>query len=78
MQWSKISIAGLFVVGLSIPALFGAPSVASAGVNIYVVPSGGYVTPYGGVRRAAQSIGRAVVRSQIRRKVRSKIRKKYR
>lgn len=74
MQWSKISVAGLFVIGVSIPALFGAPDVASAQVNIYVVPSGGYVTPYGGVRRAARSVGRAVVRSKVRRKIRKKYR----
>ena len=87
MQWGKLSAAGLFVIGLSVPALLSAPDVATAGIsiNVYVGgsggygrPYGGYARPYGGVRRAARGVGRAVVGSQVRRKVRSKIRKKLR
>lgn len=75
MQRSKILGAGVFVIGLTIPALFSAPDVARAQVIIIAPsPSYTYVQPYGGVRRAARSVGRAVVRSKIRRKIRKKLR----
>jgi hypothetical protein len=85
MHWSKISAAGLFVIGLTMPALFTAPDVARAQV-IVIAPSHGYgygyarpygyVRPYGGVRRAARAIGRAHVRRKIRRKIRRRIRRR--
>ena len=86
MQWGKLSAAGLFVIGLSVPALLSAPDGASAGISINVYTGSsrgygrpyGYARPYGGVSRAARGVGRAVVRSQVRRKVRSNVRKKLR
>ncbi len=84
MQWGKLSAAGLFVIGLSFPALLSAPDGASAGIYVHIGSSRGYgrpygyARPYGGVSRAARGVGRAVVRSQVRRKVRSNVRKKLR
>ena len=74
MHWSKISAAGLFIVGLSIPALFSAPDVARAQV-IIIAPSGSnYARPVGGVRRAVRTVARVKTRRKIRRKIRKKLR----
>ena len=78
MHWSKIPTMGLFVIGLSIPALFSGPDVANAQVIIVAPSDGYYARPVGGVRRAVRGVGRAVVRGKVRRKVRRKIRKKLR
>jgi hypothetical protein len=75
MQRNKILGAGLFVIGLSIPALFSAPEVAQAQV-IIIAPSDGYVRPLGGVRRAVRGVARAKVRRKVRRKIRKKIRRR--
>lgn len=78
MQWNKILGAGLFTIGLTIPAFFSAPDVASAQVIIVAPSDGYYARPVGGVRRAVRGVGRAVVRGKVRRKVRRKIRKRRR
>ena len=76
MHWSKIPAADLFVIGLSLPALFSAPDVARAQVIIIAPSDGYYARPVGGVRRAVRAVGRAHVRRKVRRKIRKRIRRR--
>ncbi len=76
MHWRKISAVGLFVIGLTMPALFTAPDVARAQVIIIAPSDGYYARPVGGVRRAVRGVARAKVRRKVRRKIRRKIRRR--
>jgi hypothetical protein len=72
MQWNKILGAGLFTIGLSIPAFFSAPDVARAQVIIIAPSDGYYARPVGGVRRAVRTVARVKTRRKIRRKIRKR------